>query len=563
MDKVKNEIAKKLKEVLKDLDTSEVSITISHPTDSSKGDYSTNIAMVLAKKLGKNPLELANEIKDKLGKIDGVEKIDAAAPGFLNFWISKDNLFKNLSEIINKGDINSKNPTSLKLRGTRILVEFAHPNTHKEFHIGHLRNITVGESITRILDNLGATTRRANYQGDVGLHVAKALYGIEKLGNILDMEDKSLKEKAKFLGKAYALGSKSYEEDDKAKEKIININKKIYSKDKDILPLWQKTRQWSLDYFDSIYKRLDSKFDRFYFESEVFELGKNIVLSHIEDGIFEKSDGAIIFDGERYGLHKRVFITSEGNPTYEGKEMGLGELEYKEFPFDEALHVVGPEQAGYFKVAFKALELINPSLKDKEKHLQYGFVQLRDGKMSSRLGNVIAGEWLLDEAKKKVSEAFAEMDEETAEIVSVGAVKYSMLKFSRDSDISFSFEDSISLEGNSGPYIQYTFARTQSVLAKKKAESKVENLDLEKEESELIRALFKFGEVVEEAGNSFAPNILCQYLFELCQKYNLFYQKHKIIGGEKEEFRLSLTKAVGQVIKNGLYLLGIKSPKKM
>ncbi len=555
---LQEEIIKKIKSSLAGI--SEADIRLSRPTDSSHGDFTTSVALVASRKLGKNPIDIANELKDNLGSIEGIEKIKVAPPGFINFFVAKDNLLDNLSEILEKKEKYGK---SNKLVGKKILIEFAHPNTHKEFHIGHLRNISTGEAIVRILDNLGATTKRANYQGDVGLHVAKALFGIEKLGNISEFEGKSLKEKAEFLGKAYTLGSKYYEEDEHAKEKISEINKKIYEKDSETMLLWEKTRSWSLDYFDSIYKRVDSKFDRLYFESEVFDVGKKLVLSHIDDGIFEKSEGAVIFDGEKYGLHKRVFITTEGNPTYEGKEMGLGQLEYEEFSFDEAVHVVGPEQAGYFKVVFKALELINQALAGKEKHLSYGFVRLKDGKMSSRMGNVIAGEWLLDEAKKKISESFKEMDEWTLEMVAVGAVKYSMLKFGRTSDIAFSFEDSISLEGNSGPYIQYTFARTQSVLAKKAATSKVSNSDLEKEELEIIRMLTKFGEVAEEAGNSFAPNILCNYLFELCQKFNLFYQKHKIIGGEEEEFRLVLTKAVGQVIKNGLYLLGIESPEKM
>ncbi len=576
---LQQDIIKKIQSILPEVDPQAIKLT---RPDSSHGDYSTNVAMVLfsnkefrIKNKGfKNPLELAQKIAEQFMIPDSrftiLEKVEAVAPGFINFFISKDNLLVNLSEILGKGE---KYGRSEKLAGKKILIEFAHPNTHKEFHIGHLRNITVGESVVRILDNLGATTKRANYQGDVGLHVAKALFGIEKLGGIELVRNKTLNEKAEFLGKVYAAGSKAYEEDAQAKEKILDINKKIYSKDPEVQLLWEETRNWSLEYFDVIYKRMNSRFDRLYFESEVFEEGKKIVLEHIEDGIFEKSDGAVIFDGEKYGLHKRVFVTSEGNPTYEGKEMGLAELEYEEFAFDYALHVVGPEQGAYFKVVFKALELINPTFSGKEKHLAYGFVRLKEGKMSSRMGNVVSGEWLLDEAKKRISESFKDMDEKTLEEVAVGAVKYSMLKFGRESDIAFSFDESISLEGNSGPYIQYTYARTQSVLEKVKShpsaslrtkvKSPVKSSKLETEETEILRMLTKFSEVVEQAGSDFAPNILCNYLFELCQKYNLFYQKHKIIGGDKEEFRLALTKAVGQVIKNGLHLLGIESPHKM
>jgi len=226
-----------------------------------------------------------------------------------------------------------------------------------------------------------------------------------------------------------------------------------------------------------------------------------------------------------------------------------------------------------------ALGKVFPDLASKTTHRSFGFVNLKEGKMSSRSGNIVAGEWLLDEAKKRIKEQFGDMDERTLESVAVGAVKYSMLKFSRTSDITFSFEESINLEGNSGPYLQYTYARTQSVLAKSQIpaspaggsdlksqiNTKSQNLNskLENEELLILRLLIHFGEIVEETGQNFAPNLLCNYLFELSQKFNNFYQKHKILGSEKEDFRLALTFAVGQILKTGLYLLGIEAPERM
>ncbi len=548
MQSPRDEILKVLKKIV-----GEEKIKIERPKNEAFGDYSTNIALILGKKNGKDPNKVAKDLVAKLEKvkIEGVGKIEEV-DGFINF---------RLSEKFLRGLLNSSFEPGNKLKNKKIIVEFAHPNTHKEFHIGHLRNISLGESISRLLDEMGADIKRVNYQGDVGLHVAKALYGIQKLG-LGDKEKISLSEKAKFLGKAYALGSKAYEEDEKAKEKIIEINKKIYAKDSTVLKLWEETRKWSLDYFDSIYKRVYTKFDRLYFESEVYESGKKVVLSHIDDGVFKKSDGAIIFDAERYGFHKRVFITTEGNPTYEAKEMGLGFLQYKEFKFDQAIHVVGPEQAGYFKVVFKALQLINPELQDKEKHLSYGLVQLKEGKMSSRLGQVVSGEWLLDEAKKKIKATFKNMDEQTLEKVAIGAVKYSMLKFSRESNIQFSFEDSVSLEGDSGPYIQYAYTRTQSVLAKIPSEvlSKQTDQVLEKEDMEILRALSGYADIIEEAAGSFSPNILCSYLFNLAQKFNLLYQKHRIL---ENSSRLKITQMTGETIKKSLTLLGIEAPERM
>lgn len=530
-------------------------VVLKHPKNPALGDYMTNIALVLSKKLKDNPNALAMDLVKKLQaeKIEEIERIEAVG-GFINFHLSE----KYLLTLLDK-QIEAQTP----YKGKKVLVEFAHPNTHKEFHIGHLRNITLGESIARLLESAGATVRRVNYQGDVGLHVAKALYGIQKSEIKVDeIGRKSLSERAQLLGKAYAFGSKAYEEDETAEEEIIKINKQIYAKDARILKLWEKTRKWSLDYFDSIYKRVYTKFNRFYFESEVYESGKKIVLSHLSDGIFEKSDGAIIFDAERYGFHKRVFITAEENPTYEAKEMGLGELQYKEFKFDEALHVVGPEQSGYFEVVFKALELINRQLRGKEKHLQYGFVQLKEGKMSSRLGKVIPGEWLLDEAKKRIKKDFDKMDEETLEKVAVGAVKYSMLKFGRQSDMQFSFEESISLQGDSGPYIQYTYTRTQSVLANidNKLLSTSTGSVLEKEDIKVLREINKYSEVLKEAVFTYSPNIICSYLFDLAQKFNLLYQKRRIIGNNS---RLGITKQTGDIIKQSLTVLGIEAPKHM
>ncbi len=553
---IQEQIVNKIKEIL----GSEIAleeIKLVRPTDSSHGDFTTSIALIASKKLGKKPTEIAENLKNELGKLEGVEKIEVAGPGFINFFVAKDNLLDNISQILSSGDSFG---TSENLASKKIMLEFADPNPFKIFHIGHLRNIALGETFARLLEAQGGQVMRVNYQGDVGMHVAKAIWGINHSDTkISDLENKSSKEKAEFLGKAYALGAKAYEDSEDSKAEIRQLNVKIYKKDPDLQEVWEKGKSWSLSHFEEIYKRVGTLYERFYFESEVAEIGKKLVLENVDNGIFEKSEGAIVFHGD----HTRVFVTKEDYATYEAKDLALAKIKYQDFEYSRSIIITAHEQASYFKVVLEAMKKLEPELAGKTEHYTFGFVSLKDEKMSSRLGNIIAGDWLLDEAKKKISENFKEMDEKTLEMVAVGAVKYSMLKFSRVSDISFSFDESISLEGNSGPYIQYTFARTQSVLAKKPANSNLGTADLEPEELELVRMLAKFSEVIEEAGNNFSPNLLCIYLFELSQKFNLFYQKHKIIGGEKEEFRLSLTKAVGQVIKNGLYLLGIESPEKM
>jgi len=560
---LKKKIITLLRQTLKDLDISLDDISVDYPASAQHGDYSTNVALAAAKKAGKNPMELAEKIVENLGvknkELQLFNEIHVAKPGFINFWIASDSLLDSLNYSFKHDN---------EVKDKKIMVEFAHPNTHKAFHIGHLRNITTGESIVRLLEVVGAKVIRANYQGDVGMHIAKCLYGILQnpthKTQILKITD--VKERVDFLGKAYASGSKSFEEDDKAKKEIAEINKKIYAKDSSIWELYQTTRQWSLDYFDEIYKRVYTHFDKYYFESMVYESGKKNVLIGLEKSVFKKSDGAIIFPGSKYGLHDRVFITSEGNPTYEGKDMGLAPLQFKDYHPDLIIHLVGPEQAGYFQVVFEALAQLFPEIKGKERHQSYGFVNLKHGKMSSRTGNVILGEWLLDEAKKKILESY-DISDEIAEQVAVGAVKYSFLKVGLNQEIAFDLEESISLQGNSGPYLQYAYARTQSILRKGKEESikGKENLNLKSEERDVLRLLSRFPEIVEEAATRYAPNVLCTYLFELAQAYNLFYQKFPILKAEDDakNFRLLLTIKTGNVLKDGLELLGIKAPQQM
>lgn len=571
---IKQQIISELKKVLSELGIEDIKPAVEYAKEAKFGDYSSNIALIAGKKIarlqspersdggqGKNPMTLAEDLKAKID-LELIEKIDVATPGFINFWVKDEALFQSLSSE------DTKLKTSFS--GKRVMVEFAHPNTHKAFHIGHLRNITTGESIIRLFEESGVKVIRVNYQGDVGMHIAKALFGLLQISDlkseISNLND--VRKRVSFLGKAYASGSKAFEEDEVARKEITEINKKIYARDTSIWELYQTTRQWSLDYFEEIYSRVDSKFERYYFESEVYESGKKTVLEGLKKGIFEESKGAIIFPGGKFALHDRVFITGEGNPTYEGKEMGLGRLQFDEYHPDQIIHVVGPEQAGYFKVVFEALSQLFPETKGKEYHLAYGWVKLKEGKMSSRTGNVVLGEWLLDSAKEKIKQEHPDIKDEVAEEVGVGAVKYSFLKVSTGQEIAFDLEESISFDGNSGPYLQYTYARTQSVLAKggdSDPQFKSSSYQLEPEERDLLKLLARFPEIVAEAAERLAPNVLCTYLFELAQNFNLFYQKHQIIKAEEEakKFRLGITKATGETIKKGLHLLGIKAPDKM
>jgi len=542
-------------------------VNLEFPENPDFGDYSSNVALQgkgLKVRGKRGPKEVAEAIVERL-KSDReltkiVDRIEVAGPGFINFWLTRGALVSELERIRKEAD---RYGSSELFKGQKVMFEYAHPNTHKVFHIGHLRNITTGETLSRLYEAGGAEVIRVNYQGDVGLHIAKALWGINKLGFV---DPKDVHARAGFLGKAYAEGAKVYEEDEKAKEEINEINGKIYDKsDNGINKLYEKTRKWSLDYFDEIYKRVNTKFDRLYFESEVVESGKKIAEKALKEGILEKSEGAIVFPGSKYRLHDRVFISSKGVPTYEAKDLGLAHLQFSEYDPDKLIHTVGPEQTAYFQVIFKALELILPEISGREIHVPYGWVRLKKGKMSSRTGNVVLGEWLLDEAKSSIKKSF-KTEEKIAEQIAVGAVKYSFLKTGLNQDIAFDLKESISLEGNSGPYLQYTVARTNSVLAKStnlQIYKSTNEFRINDEEMTVLRSLIRFPEVVETAGKSYSPNLLCNYIYDLAQKYNGFYNKHKIIGSDNEDFRLALTFGVGQVLKNGLKLLGISTPERM
>lgn len=559
-------------------------ISLEHPEEFSNGDYSSNIAMVLSKALSKNPREIAESIVVEINKNlpEEIQKVEVAGPGFINFYLSK-NFFENKTkEIISEKENFGKNKN---LNSEKTIIEYTDPNPFKEFHIGHLMSNAIGESISRIVESNGAEVIRACYQGDVGLHVAKTIWGVKKmieedpaieksfLGNIFGLgKDDSL------WGKAYAYGAKNYESDEIAKKEIVEINKKVYLKnDVEINKIYDVGRKASLDKFEKIYKILGTKFNEYFFESETTDFGRKVVEENLEKGIFEKSEGAVIFRGENYGLHTRVFINSEGLTTYEAKDLGLAKIKYDRCSYEKSIIITANEQSDYFKVLLKALELIYPDLAKKTKHISHGMLRLPSGKMSSRTGDVITGEFLLGEIKNLVLEKVKDREmspeekDEVSSIVSVGALKYSILKQTAGKDIIFDFDKSLSFEGDSGPYLQYSYARARSILRKAEAEeikttwtSSVEvkdNLEI----TELEKMMYQFPEVVERAGDEYSPHYIATYLIELSSSFNTFYAKGKIVDKEdiNSSYKVALTEAFTIIMKNGLNLLGISAPEKM
>lgn len=417
---------------------------------------------------------------------------------------------------------------------------------------------TIGESISRLFEYSGARIHRVNYQGDIGPHVAKCLWGVMK--NNLDPSN------VEDLGDAYVMGAQAYEENPEAKAEIEDINQRLYAKDPALRDIYDSGRAASLKHFGKLYEILGSVFDRLFFESETAPLGAEIVEKH--PGVFEKSDGAQVFRGEKYGLHTRVFITAKGTPTYEAKELGLVELKRKEFPFDLSIVTTAIEQNGFFEVIEQVVALLWPELHGKYTHVAHGMMRFAEGKMSSRKGNVITGESLLAElvesARERAKESRAEDVGKLAEQVAVAAIKYQVLKQRSGKDIIFNREQALSLEGDSGPYIQYAHARASAILEKAKAEGVDSRTNDGVAPSDLARLVRRFPEIVERAGLSRESHLVTTYILEIASAFNRWYSEEQIVDGtDAAPHKLALTAAVQRTLKNGLWLLGIPAPEKM
>lgn len=535
------------------------------PPDLKLGDYATNIAFDLAKKENISPREAAEKVAKALEDLDIVEKTSVAGAGFVNIFL-KDSFLQGELEVI-AADSNYGNNESYK--GKRVIVEYTDPNPFKQFHIGHLMTNVIGESIARLFEASGAEVLRVNYQGDVGVHVASSVWGMIKLSGELPNEDTHTVEKMAFLGRAYVLGTKAYKEEVSAKEEIDAINKKIYERsDAEIDEMYDRGREWSLDYFEIMYARLGTKFNHYFFESEVGPDGLEIVKTHPE--IFIESQGAVIFPGEQYGLHNRVFINSLGLPTYEAKELGLNKRKFKEYNPDLSLIVTANEINEYFRVLLKAMELAVPEAASKTKHIGHGMLRLPTGKMSSRTGDVITAESLIDRVKSLVAEKVREREgltdaekEEIQEGVAMAAIRYSILKQGIGKDIIFDFEKSVAFTGDSGPYLQYTYARLENIL-KQAGENELGDVSLLKtpEERAIMRHLLDFPTVISRATETISPNVVALYIFELCDKVNRFYEEVRVLDDEDKNrrgARLVLVRSSTQVLRRGLEVLGIKA----
>ncbi len=557
---VESILRKSIKDALTSLNIPEKDIVLEHPTELSHGDFSSNVALVVSKEVGKKPQELAQNIAEHISSHlpKELERVEIAGPGFINFYLSREFFRESLAGALEAKEQWGRNTI---LSGQRVMVEYTDPNPFKPFHIGHLMSNTIGEALTRVLEFSGAEVRRANYQGDIGLHVAKTLWGIGKEG----FDARKIEE----LGMAYAYGHDKHEEDEDARAEINELNKKIAEGDSGLKDTYDIGLKTSLDHFEDIYKTLGTQFDFYFFESQALSKGVALLEEGIEKNIFEESDGAIVFKGEEYGLHTRVFRTSYGATTYETRDLGLPLLKEEKFRFDTSITITAVEQNTYFDVVFKVFSLLRPELGAKLAHVPHGMMQLTSGKMSSREGNVVTGESLLMETEKlaheKMKESGFDGKEDTSKDIAVAAIKYSILKQASGKNIVFDKEKALSFEGDSGPYLQYTCARISSMLQKAEKEGYTPSPDIPTETvTEVERLLYRFPEVVERAVIDYEPHYITTYLIELSSSFNSWYGREKILDESKSvPYKLALAQAVSTTLRNGLHLLGIRAPERM
>jgi arginyl-tRNA synthetase len=549
-----------IKSVCRDLFHIETDIELTRPAPKF-GDYSTNIALKLANQLDKSPKEIAEMIARIMNNDSSeiIDQVTVAGPGFINIRLTFSALHSSYSNATVLDKFN---------KGKLILVESGDADPFKEMHLGHLYNAIEGDTIANILEQSGAKVKRLSYHGDVGLKVAEWVWAVgDSINWDGDKLDSALKDTD--LGTFYVEGSKKYKDDEKAANHIREINEQIYKGDHKLInKIYEGGKKRGFEQFETIFKQVNVENEKRYLESETSKVGIETVKKHIGD-VFSESQGAIVYEGEKVNLHTRVFINSRGLPTYETKDLGLAEMKAKDYPeTNKSIIITGSEQSEYFKVMLAALSEINPKLSEITVHIPHGFLSLTTGKMSSRTGDVYTGKQLLAEVKEAIMKQYP--DSKVQDEVFLAAIRYTFLRQRLGNDIVFDVKESVSLEGNSGPYIQYAHARARSILDKadnagKKIapELKIDQIPLEDPERYLAMKISEFPEIVKNSTNSFMPHYICIYLYELAQEFNKFYENNRVIDDPRMFTRLYLVKIYAEVLQTGLKLLKIPAPLHM
>lgn len=518
------------------------------------GDFSTNVALKLAKSLSKNPREVAEDIVAKLDKQGDFSEVSVAGPGFINIWLTDAKLL-DLAE-------NVGSPSKV---AETVVIETNNPNPFKAMHIGHALNAITADTIANLIEESVESLYRVSYHGDVGLHVGKSMYAL--LRYVENAPDRLLEvpesERNSFMSRMYAEGSRAYKEDEQAKAEINELSKQSFTREDEVYAqVYDTVFNWSFEEIDSVMKRLGNKsIERRFLESQADTKGVEIVRKHVP-AVFQESDGAIIFKGSDYSSFDNAFIGSNGFGLYGARDIGLMELKNEQYHPNKSYIVTAEEQKDYFKGVIAAAGLVWPERKDQTVNIPTGTLKLTTGKMSSRDGDVVEIAWLFS----RIAEAVKERGGEPTEEVVAGALRYAFLKVRVGVDVIFDVNEAVSLQGNSGPYLQYAHARACSVVEKagQIEDSKVESsVNLEAGERNLARKLGEYSEALERSKSELLPHHVCTYLYELAQEFNRFYEHNQVIGHEREALRLRLVSLYRDTLARGLGILGIVAPERM
>jgi len=560
-------------------------VLLEHPENEKFGDYSTNISLVLTKDLRKSPFEIAQDIIHEIENYDIdfesdgshypiFSKIEAVQPGFINFTLSEYWLKQELLDVLKKGE---RYGSSSVGEGKVILVEYSQPNPNKPMHIGHSRNNFLGSSLSSIFVFAGFNVVKMNYMNDWGTHICKSMLMYKKFGDNREPDKKP----DHYVGDFYKMYEIEHEKNPEDLEKeLSDMFKKLESGDEDTTNLWKKITGWVYEGWKPTYQNENVSFDVWEYQNNYTKSGKDIVDLAMRKGIAVKDpSGAVIAKLEKYDIPDKVLLRSDGTSIYVTQDMYMAKENYEKYNFEKRFYVVDKRQSDYFRQLFRILELLGFDWAKRLHHLSYGWVSLPEGAMSSRLGTVVNADdvfdKLVDLEKEEIKNSMKEITniEDTAKKVALGAYRYGMLKVDSKQDIVFDLDKVTKFEGNTGPYLMYTYARAMSILEKSGlAEGALDfNLELfgdmrlNEKEISILRSIYKFPETVLLASTEFAPHVIANYLYDFSQRFNSFYSDTPVLNAEREvkDFRLLLVYCVSKILKNGLNLLGIGVVEKM
>lgn len=547
-----NTLKNLIQEIVTRLFDTDIDIELTRP-EPQFGDFATNVALQLSKQIGKNPREIADkiaaEIKEKSTTI--ISEVTVAGPGFINLRLNDSALLQSITYI----------PEETR-KGQSVVIETNNPNPFKAMHIGHAFNAILGDTIANLIEESGADTHRVSYHGDVGSHVGKSMYSllkfidgdIEKLASVPEAERNSL------MSKMYAEGANAYKQDEQAKVEIDELAKQSFTREDSLYAsVYDMCKKWSFDQIDQIVSRLGNKpIEKRFLESEADVRGVPIVKANVPK-VFQESEGALIFPGSKYGSYDNVFVSARGLGLYGARDLGLMQLKNDYCHPVKSFIVTAEEQRAYFNGVLAAADQCFPEMSGVTVNISTGTVKLPTGKMSSRSGDVVEISWLFDQVSAAIR-ARGGVDED---IFVSGVLRYQFLKVRIGGDVVFDINDAASIDGNSGPYLQYAHARACSILNKSVAK-KSDTVDmLEADERLLVRKLTEFSEVIYRATTDLTPHIICTYLYETAQQFNRFYEGNRVIGDPRESERLYLISKYADVLRIGLTILGIHAPEKM